>query len=171
MNIQLLPVPPTGALPFPADLLREAIPTGAIPFIASEFFVTPDHVRRWRRHLPTRSERERQGPLGTGAASPLDRCCELVRRIASYDMKAAGRVSLYPSFYYQALVETSSEGFSTERACAEANMQLLKEAEDAIKFMTLEGCCFETLREQTELRDIAQQMIARTFATMLRRAA
>ncbi|OLE54198.1 MAG: hypothetical protein AUG51_09410 [Acidobacteria bacterium 13_1_20CM_3_53_8] len=169
--LELLPPPPRGILPPPDAFLREAIQPDQIHFIAKTFFIHDDSVRRWRRPVASLEELYRQGPRGTGAASPLQRCCDLTRAIASYDIKAAGRVSMYPSFYFQALVEQSGEGFADEHACAAANMKLLDEANDAIKFMSLQGCCLETLREQIELRDIAAQMISRTFATMLRRAA
>lgn len=172
-KIILLPHPPMGLLPPPDFLLSAAIParSAEADFIARNFFVHHDTVMRWRRPAPTPAERKRPGSFGSGAPSPLHRCCDLLRFVASYDPMAAGRLAIYPSLYYQALVEETGEGFSDDRACASANAKLLKEATDAINAMSLHGACPETLHEQIELRDKASLMIARTYATMRNRRA
>lgn len=171
-SLVLSPQPPMGPLPHPNEFLRDVIPSRQVHFIAQNFFVHADTIRRWRRRPSTRQERRQPGPIGTGAASPLDRVCHLIRLIASYDFKLAGQVAEYPRLYYLGLTEEcGSEGFGDERARTEANLKLLDEATDAVKAMSLVGITLETLREQIELRDVAQQMIVRTYATMLRRAA
>ena len=112
------------------------------------------------------------GPRGSGAASPLQRTCHLIRVVASYDLMAAGRIAIYPSLYYKALADQAAgEDFHDTDACVAANARLLKEATDAVNAMSLKGACMETLVEQIELRDKANLMIERTYATMLRRAA
>src|SRR5918912_965892 len=100
--IIVLPAPPTGILLAPDYFLRHAIPKDQVHFVATQFFVSDDTVRRWRRPLPAGGQL-----VGTGARSPLGADCDLVRVIASYDLKAAGRVAAYPSLYYQALVEST----------------------------------------------------------------
>ena len=139
-----------------SQTLRLAIPDRQCRAIAERMHVSPDYVRRWRRKLLSD-----EAPLGTGMASPLSRCCELVDSVFLSYPPGSSLIVEHINVHYELLTRAHGmldfKNNPAERA--EASADLLAQSVAAVNSLNLDGISEETLVKLVALRDASQHVL------------
>lgn len=139
-------------------ILETIIQRGRSKAVAQFMHVSEDLVRRWRREPGSDEERE-----ATGMRNPIDRCEDLIKICFLENPRETGLIVEHIVAFYQDLTALhAKDGFSDRRSQAEASVDLLKQATEAINSWRLKGVCADdTWRELVLLREAVNEILAR----------
>lgn len=139
-------------------ILERIIQRGRSKVVAQFMHVSEDLVRRWRREPVSDEEL-----LATGMRNPIDRVEDLIKICFLDNPRETALIVEHINGFYQDLVSLhTSRGFDDRRSQAEASVELLKQATEAINSWRLNGVqSDETWRELVLLREATTEILAR----------
>lgn len=150
----------------PNDLRTAALPPAHE--IMARVFDTTEKVRRLARCCGVSDNHAykwlRDG--GTGAPSDLDRVCRIIFLVLTWgDLEGAGLIADYVREAYCSARELSAEPYRAQLERVADALDLLRKAHDAAQLLSLGTVTTETVNSLVVVRDKAEGITARLYAT------